>query len=647
MKLRNQIVNYFVSPAIKEGDNPRVFKSAVTVNVNTALELLNRQLKYHGRPADLKQLLHVCFDIDSEVIYLPNSTVGFSQEEIRPLLDAVRLRVTKDYGNYAMRPPIEGSPFSSLRLRSINSFSHASDFIRKHYENKIFKDLPVIEANLEKMPGTLKSLPKMFQEHDDFMGTYIGTSFARSITFIDEVDNQGNKRDRPRTLLRQPTPFILLNTSQKTEQTGSTKETIVLTSYRDYLEDKQSASKERYISDDLSRFADIYAIKRQLYLGFPFEEVSVYLLDYVKDFPNLIDRIQRLMSAAQSLEEEGYGNPAINPYYLAFRVDLENFPISLKSLLNPETGKIDPSGQMPHFRILDYDPDTSFILIETPAFVSSNVCKNVLKAKSEPFISKYNPLRNTIDVKTRASTYKLMEQYPKQLNQVKDFVKAEIESKEKTDELDFRTAPDGLFSGNPEIFELRRVSDYFYAHDFIKKMCEEQNVPFDDFNIVIGPIEQLMGRGSQGGFIDKHLWDKNGMPLPMEISKGLYISPPIIFINSITTPSYADQTDTLIHEYRHYVYSKQFPYRVPKYKDLGKAVGDEALRQWYFYFTDPDEREAHIQEIKYQILLGKSVDEIIRDKVGGAITTDNYPIALKFRELVNEATSQIEEEESE
>ena len=54
---------------------------------------------------------------------------------------------------------------------------------------------------------------------------------------------------------------------------------------------------------------------------------------------------------------------------------------------------------------------------------------------------------------------------------------------------------------------------------------------------------------------------------------------------------------------------------------------------------------AHKSEIKYELLLGKSVDEIVRNKVGGAITTENYPVALKFKELINEAIEEIRKEE--
>ena len=51
------------------------------------------------------------------------------------------------------------------------------------------------------------------------------------------------------------------------------------------------------------------------------------------------------------------------------------------------------------------------------------------------------------------------------------------------------------------------------------------------------------------------------------------------------------------------------------------------------------------------MISGKSVDEIVRDKVGGSITTDSYlrsyPIALQFKVLVDEVVKEIEETEIE
>jgi len=190
---------------------------------------------------------------------------------------------------------------------------------------------------------------------------------------------------------------------------------------------------------------------------------------------------------------------------------------------------------------------------------------------------------------------------------------------------------------------LRKVSDYYYAADIIQKLCKAKNIEFGDFDVLLGPIEQFMGRGSMGGFMDEKLFKKSKLPIPLEIQKGVFVSPPIMFINTVEIPSYSDQTETIIHEYTHYIYNLQHPnYEIP----YGKRKKGMDYEYWYKYLTDPNEREAHKKEIKYELLTGKSYDEIIRDKVGGRITTENYPIAKKFSELVMEVVDEIEAEKN-
>jgi hypothetical protein len=212
--------------------------------------------------------------------------------------------------------------------------------------------------------------------------------------------------------------------------------------------------------------------------------------------------------------------------------------------------------------------------------------------------------------------------------------------------LDFRTGKlaSGASAVDPNIYNVRKISDYLYASDFIKKMCKKYGVNFVDFEVVVGPIERAFGAGVQGGYMDKELFTKNKWPIPKELTDGVFISPPIIFVNSVTSPSYANQTDTLIHEYRHYIYGIQNPNYQITYKSPKNSEDYEA---WYQYLQDRNEQAAHKDQIKFELGLGKSYDEIIRDKVGGKITTENYPVALKFAELVQDAVKELEEENEE
>jgi hypothetical protein len=134
------------------------------------------------------------------------------------------------------------------------------------------------------------------------------------------------------------------------------------------------------------------------------------------------------------------------------------------------------------------------------------------------------------------------------------------------------------------------------------------------------------------------------MKSPHEISKGVFITPPSILINSVTMPSYADQTETLIHEYRHYIYSLKNPnYEVSYIRSKNKSQESE-YRYWNDYFSDLSEIVAHKDQIKFELQLGKSYDEIIRNKVGGMITEENYPIAIRFSELVQASLNELEGE---
>jgi len=649
--MKNKIINYFVGLPSKSGGMPRVFRSPVTMGSDVALKLLNQQLKRNKKDLVKGDLLHVCFDVDSDMIYLPNAS-AFSKEMTTPLLQAAKIRISKDFGGYAGRPPIEGSPFSSIRVRSLNSFPYASKTIGEHYEGRVYTDIPVVEVNLGRMSMTKKALPPIFQQKG-FMGGYISPSLAKSVTFYDELDVQGNKLKTPIAVLKQVTPFILINMERGAERenrepTATEKEGVVLNGYRDYLYDTQEADKEKYMAEDISSFADLYSIKRQLYLGWSLEEVSLMFSGTVRNLHDLINFIHRLMVASDSLVSEGYKNLAANPYYITFKIDPKTFPIKIETIMDMETGRVDPFKQFEYFKVIDYDLKTNYIIIETPILIPVELCQSILNAKTSPFIGKYNPVFNTIDSKGEDASFSSLKPEKRQLAKIKALVGREVPEDKQTT-LDYRVGPEakGEWATNPNVFNVRKISDYLYATDYIKDMCEQLGEPFLDFDVIIGPIERFMGQGSQGGFIDEDGFKKAKPPMeiPYKLMEGLYMTPPCILINSVSMPSYADQTETLIHEYRHYIYGRQNPNYEKSYGDMSGKKGDEHLKEWDKYLSDPNEVEAHSIEIKYALSLGKSVDEIIRDKVGGRITMENYPIALKFEELVRRVAEEMNKKE--
>jgi hypothetical protein len=498
------------------------------------------------------------------------------------------------------------------------------------------------------MPSTIKTLPEQFRKNDDFLGGYIGPDFADSITFIDEIDIDGRKRQKPIVLLTQPTPFILINiakTKTRKEPMATEKEWVVLSGYRDYLHDKKAVSEENNIAGDISQFADLYAIKQRLYMGWPLEEVSSFLLRSADNLPKLIKGIDFIMRAVQSLKAEGYKDVAAVPYYITFKID-ETFPIDLSLLMDVRTGKINTEKQYPHFLIIDYDRKNSYILIECPIFISPDICTNILRAKSTPFVSRYNPVVNTIDIKSLGKSYEELRRDRVQLAKIKGIVYSGLGDSEKKQGPDFRGGDlaSGVSAVDPRVYNVRQVSDYLYAYDYIQKMCEQASLPFVDFNVVVGPIENSLGSGTQGGFMDQRAFVESKIKIPFEIAKGVWLSPPVILINSIDKTSSAEQTDTLIHEYEHYLFGLQNPdYKIGY--DSSKRKGPNDYKYWYDYFQDSSERSSHKRQIKFQLALGRSYDEIIRDKVGGSITTENYPLAIKFSEMVQEAVKELEAED--
>ncbi len=650
--IKNQIINYFVAKANRVNAMPRVFKSQITINSTIAMDLIQKQL-YKVNPQDkldVSGLLHVCYDVDSGQIYIPNAT-EFDKNSIRPLLHAALLKIKKDHGDYSNRSPIEGSPFSSLRLRTLDGFPYAKNIISAQLSKYSLNEIPIIEANLSRMKLTVKHLPSIYTEEPRFQGGYMSPSFSTHINFIEDVDLNGQTKKKPTALLRQESPFILLNISAETKINASDKERIVLQGYRDYIYDVGKDVMDEESKSKVDSFGFLYAAKQHLYLGWPFEEVCSVFLQSASNFGELMRSGYEMMRAAYALEEEGYENPAKIPYFMTFQVDLKRFPLNIESMLSKE-GRIISQRQLKFFKIIEYNPSTKQILIETPFFISPEICASILKAENTPLITRYNKSLNTIDVKTSGQMFDAMKMNDrKQLAKMRALTVYDVsnkfpDKKDSLDKLNFRSneSSRGISLSDPSVFNLRKISDYYYACDFIKKMCERRNYEFHDLDVLLGPTQMLFGEGIKGGFMDKKSFIKSKLNIPHEIVKGIFVSPPLIAIDSASMPSFASQTSTLVHEYSHNMFTKQKPYHEHEYlKDPSLQKRDE-LAYWDLYLSDEDEYIAHKEQIKMEIKSGLSPDEIIRNKIGGAIDAKNYPIALKFKEIVQDAVKEIEKE---
>jgi len=615
MKLKNKIISYFVVPPFQK-EGVRVVRSKFMIDPEEVKPMLAEKFK-KAKEGVLPpgSILQVCFDVDSKMIYVPNAP-EFTYGKYTEMLDAVKYRIAKDFGDFAIRPPIAGNPFESLRVRSLESFVQAKKVISEYFMGENY-DIPIIEANLSQMPYTVSCLPEKYANKTSIWGSYIGEEVADIITF----------KEGHTILHTQKTPFVLINTSNTRGATE--KEWVVLDAYHEHSKvverDCDSATESEWMKED----SVLYAIKRLLYMGWSFEEVCADFLSTSDNIADLCRGIAGLMLAPSE--------KTCFPYYISFAID-DDFPISLENIWDKKTGRIDTDKQFHYLKVIDYDLANSHVIIETPAYIPEQICKKVFDIKGSIFIAKYNPRSNTIDIKAGSKS----KGDKKQISKIGNLIGRELSREDDasvifSDSLRAR----GVWANSSLVFNVKRVSDYGYAKDFIKEMCTDNGVRFKDFDVVAGPIEQLFGKGVQGGFMDLPIFEQNEMSIPFQLTEDIFISPPVIFVNSVEYPSYPEQTEVLIHEYRHYIYGIMNPNYKLEYK-LSKGMDYQA---WCAYLTDPNEREAHTSEIKFELQLGKSFDEVIRNKVGGVITMGNYPIAVKFSELVREVMDNIEAEE--
>jgi antitoxin component of RelBE/YafQ-DinJ toxin-antitoxin module len=85
----------------------------------------------------------------------------------------------------------------------------------------------------------------------------------------------------------------------------------------------------------------------------------------------------------------------------------------------------------------------------------------------------------------------------------------------------------------------------------------------------------------------------------------------------------------------------------PKY-DLPEQFGKlsrEEQKKWLIYLNSPDERLAHISQIKYFISSGLGREQILRILLKDWAEYDNLPLAKKYDEFINIAQKELEEQD--
>jgi hypothetical protein len=649
MQIKNQIVNYYVSPS--KGGNPRIFESPAIIPAEVAYNIIQEQLEKNNKPAlDNGRLLHVAFDVESKQIYIVNSG-SFSPKEINPMLQRAKIKILKDHTDFSNTLPIYGSPYSLLRIRKVSNFHQVRKSVEKM--GKEFVDLPVIEANLNRSPSTLKYLPDKFK-NPNYCGGLIGQDFINGIPFFEEIDVSGNKTSKKNAIFFQPTPFILINTGVESSDDVTKKEWALFSGYRDFIYSKKESGDEAEDLQDLNAKSSFFAIKKFLYWGWSIEEVSSVFLNSATSFDELVNGINLIINVAKNLEQEGY-KILKHPFYITFKID-RRFPLDIESIKHE--GKINPNLQIAGFKVLEYNEETGYILIETPIYIPEEVILRLLKPANQPLVTHYNDATNTIDVKCEDNVFREYKSEKGQLGKIKaltthDLKQENIPTEKVSFQCNERTRGTGA---DKNIFRLRKISDYPHAYSKIKELCDKKKMPFKDIDVLVGPIERIFGSGTRGGFMGEVHFRGNKMEWPYEITDGIFVSPPIISVDSVSSPSYLKQTETLVHEYSHNLYNITNPTHVPEYIKQKELRNTDLLKWWEYYLDDPDEREAHKAQFKIALDAGLSPDEIFRNKleserknledIGSAITMDNYktayPIALKLRELIEEAVKEWE-----
>jgi hypothetical protein len=628
MKIRNQIISYFASAPTNKHKS-RVFRAPVSMNSETALKLLKDQL---DGDFDAKHLLHVCFDADSKRLYVINKSY-FTKDQFEFLLSEIKKKITKSFGGYSDEPIIYGSPFSSLRVRYLDCFKYIKDTVDKELSGQGIEDIPIIEVNLNRMPSVLKALPERHKQ-GMILGGYISPSDVKGMHFYEEIDVKGKKKT-PEKLLSQETPFIFINIGS--DPSSPEKEWHVLNGYREYFRDKSIFGEK---ADEKHSDAFLFAIKRFLKLGWTFEEVCDIFTKGTSDLFELIGSANELMRIANSFEKDGFDNPSTTPYYTTFKID-EKFPINIESMI--QDGSFTPDRQIPWFRIIDFNKRTKYVVIETPIFVREEIWRKIFKPVNSPLITRYNAYTKTIDVKSSGHSYSSLEKGERdkkaQLAKIQYFVDASSQIPFRSD-VNSRSAK----TGDGDSFHLRGMTDYHDACNQLRKLAKKRKMKFENLNVVVGPLERIFGAGTRGGFMDEECFKKSELEIPYEITKGIFVEPPLITIDSIEMPSPAEQASTLVHEYSHNLFHIQNPEYENLYHKDPKLKETDRDKYWYLYLTDEDERQAHGEQVKFEIKSGKSVDEMIRDKVGGQVTPDTYNVAILFKDIIDSVLEEMENE---
>ena len=436
----------------------------------------------------------------------------------------------------------------------------------------------------------------------------------------------------------------MINTSSKAEVSDADKERFVVMGYKEYAAEHHPSNPDSGLSPEVQTY------KYLMYIGWSFRELSIFLChgQSFNDFYELLFAGSFLYNAAKMLEADGYPDPASNPFYYSFKVDVNKFPVRFMA---PEGVEVfDYSRQPEIFRVVYFDRTTSYITFKTPLYITEDVLERVFHPQSQVTVSQYDKTEK--QVYSEISPSELAEQSKTTI----DALLADNANVNKVDrnELQITEKPSLEW-----VFERKHISDYPQVSEIIKDLClklaknpdkEARAVPseirFDDLEVVVGPWSELLQ--CRGGYYSvDNIKKATGGKTEFEPVPGFKVTAPVIIIDNLQAKTVGDRTSTIIHEYRHHI-NVQLWVDSPEYENPGDAKDEEEqVQRTVKYLTNPQERLAHKTQFKYMLSIGISKEQILRNRLGRKPTIKDIPYVKEYLSIINEASKELEEESRE
>lgn len=643
---QEELLHFYVpEPAYTEGKS-LVYERPFGIPVDTFKSIYNRSKAKRGEDLFRGEVLHAAYDIKGGRLYLPDQKANayfFRHPDLKSMLAACYevLQEKHKIKDLKPQPIIKGDPLSSIRVRKIGDFLAAKQFIEKHllahHQDQSLLELPVVEANMDMMPTTLHQL----DIEENAQGLLVKKDQGQSVTFTLKPNPYEGQRKSVVAHV-QETPFILINLSPKAKVSEADKERVVVTYLQDYSSKDRSEMSHEELIDNM-----YYSMKYILYLGWSLKDLSYFVLGpgRVNSFQDFWLNGTYLLQAQKALEKTGYQNTFTPWFYYTFKAR-DDFPIKLPE---SEPGQaFDTSGQPEVMQILHYDKESQFLVLKSKLYIQPETAKNIFNAHSDVTVGEYDPTDHYI--KTNLPTDMMQHTSPVSMKIMTEDMKRS--GGKLPEDLPAGKFPFKIKTPTDVHFEKKKISDYFQAADFIRETCkkltsDERPIEFQDLDVYVGPwIQVSQGQLGLGGFISEERMKKAKLEIPYEIIPGLKLYPPAILIDSQAYPSVADRSNFLVHEFRHNINNimgiESPDYEIPP---KGSWTPDK-VKKWLFYLKSPDERLAHITQIKYFLSSGMGREQILRVFLKEGITEKNLPIARRYNQLIEEAQEEFHQEQS-